>query len=87
MSLGSSIQQLRLREHQLFLALTIVVGVLAGLSAVLFAVAIDWTTRLFFGLNPSASAAVCRARGRESRDRRASGLGVSGRAWRRQHVD
>jgi CIC family chloride channel protein len=54
MSLGSSIQQLRLREHQLFLALTIVVGVLAGLAAVLFTVAIDWTTRLFFGLDPSA---------------------------------
>jgi CIC family chloride channel protein len=54
MSLGSSIQQLRLREHQLFLALTIVVGVLAGLSAVLFTVAIDWTTRLFFGLDPSS---------------------------------
>jgi CIC family chloride channel protein len=54
MSPGSSIQQLRLREHQLFLALTIVVGVLAGLSAVLFTVAIDWTTRLFFGLDPSA---------------------------------
>ena len=32
---------LRLREHQLFLALTIVVGVLAGLSAVLFTVAIE----------------------------------------------
>jgi len=53
MSLGASIQQLRLREHQLFLALTIVVGVLAGLAAVLFTVAIDWTTRLFFGLDPS----------------------------------
>jgi CIC family chloride channel protein len=53
MSLGSSLQQLRLREHQLFLALTIVVGVLAGLSAVLFTAAIDWTTRLFFGLDPS----------------------------------
>jgi chloride channel protein, CIC family len=53
MTLGSSIQQLRLREHQLFLALTIVVGVLAGLAAVLFTVAIDWTTRLFFGLDPS----------------------------------
>jgi CIC family chloride channel protein len=51
--LGTSIQQLRLREHQLFLAITIVVGVLAGLSAVLFTVAIDWTTRLFFGLDPS----------------------------------
>jgi chloride channel protein, CIC family len=53
MFLGSSIQQLRLREHQLFLALTIVVGVQAGLAAVLFTVAIDWTTRLFFGLDPS----------------------------------
>ena len=53
MSLGSSLQQLRLREHQLFLALTIVVGVLAGLAAVLFTVAIDWTSRLFFGLDPS----------------------------------
>ena len=55
MSLGSSIQQLRLCEHQLFLTLTIVVGVLAGLSAVLFTVAIDWTTRLFFGLDPSTA--------------------------------
>jgi CIC family chloride channel protein len=55
MPLGSSVQQLRLREHQLFLALTIVVGVLAGLSAVLFTVAIDWTTRLFFGFDPSAA--------------------------------
>jgi CIC family chloride channel protein len=53
MSPGSSLQQLRLREHQLFLALTIVVGILAGLSAVLFTVAIDWMTRLFFGLDPS----------------------------------
>src|SRR5204862_146331 len=30
-------QQLRLRENQLFLILTIVIGVIAGLSAVLFA--------------------------------------------------
>ena len=28
-------QHLRLREHQLFLALSIVIGILAGLSAVL----------------------------------------------------
>jgi CIC family chloride channel protein len=47
-------QKLRLREHQLFLALTIVIGVMAGLLAVLFTVAIERTTRLFFGLNPSA---------------------------------
>ncbi len=49
----TSLGQLRLREHQLFLALTIVVGILAGLSAVLFTVAIDWTTHLFFGFDPS----------------------------------
>jgi chloride channel protein, CIC family len=48
------LRALRLREHQLFLALTIAVGVLAGLSAVLFTVAIDWVTRLAFGLDPSA---------------------------------
>ena len=50
----ASLRQLRLREHQLFLALSIVVGMLAGLSAVLFTVAIDWTTHLFFGLDPSS---------------------------------
>jgi CIC family chloride channel protein len=49
----TSLGRLRLREHQLFLALTIVVGILAGLSAVLFTVAIDWTTHLFFGFDPS----------------------------------
>ena len=54
-SVRLSAQQLRLREHHLFLALTILVGVLAGLSAVLFTVAIDWTTRLFFGVDPSAA--------------------------------
>jgi chloride channel protein, CIC family len=48
-----SAYQLRLREHQLFLALTIVVGILAGLAAVLFTVAIEWTARVLFGLNPS----------------------------------
>src|SRR3954469_16684198 len=47
------VQQLRLREHQLFLALTIVVGVLAGLSAVLFSLAIERTSHLLFGLTPS----------------------------------
>lgn len=52
-TLNRTMQQLRLREHQLFLALTVVVGVLAGLSAVLFTVAIDWTTRLLFGVDPT----------------------------------
>jgi chloride channel protein, CIC family len=47
--------RLRLRENQLFLALTIVIGVLAGLSAVLFALGIDLATRFFFGSIPSAA--------------------------------
>ena len=80
MSLGSSIQQLRLREHQLFLALTIVVGVLAGLAAVLFTVAIDWTTRFVLWSGPVDGSAICRARCGECRDRCLAGLGVSGRA-------
>lgn len=46
-------QQLRLRENQLFLALTIVIGVLAGLAAVLFSVAIDQVSHRLFGLAPS----------------------------------
>ena len=46
-------QQLRLRENQVFFALTVVIGVLAGLSAVLFSLGIDATTRGLFGLSPS----------------------------------
>ncbi len=45
--------RLRLREEQLFLALTLIVGVLAGLTAVLFTLAIEAVTHLFFGLTPS----------------------------------
>jgi chloride channel protein, CIC family len=45
--------RLRLRENQLFLLLTIVIGVLAGLSAVLFTVAIEQTSHRLFGLAPS----------------------------------
>ena len=52
-TLRSGIQQLRLREHQLFLALSIVIGILAGLAAVLFTLAIERTSHLFFGLAPS----------------------------------
>jgi CIC family chloride channel protein len=48
-----SLYQLRLRENQLFFALTIVVGVLAGLSAVLFTLAIEGTSRFLFGFDPS----------------------------------
>lgn len=55
---SSPVRQLRLRENQLFLALTIAVAVLAGLSAVLFTVAIDGASRIFFGLNPSSARLV-----------------------------
>lgn len=47
--------RLELRESHLFVALTIVVGILAGLSAVLFAVTIDLLNRAFFGVDPSAA--------------------------------
>jgi CIC family chloride channel protein len=46
-------QRLRLREHQVFLVLTIVIGVVAGLSAVLFTVAIEQVTHRLFGLAAS----------------------------------
>jgi CIC family chloride channel protein len=50
---SSRSQRLRLREHQLFLILTIVIGIIAGLAAVLFSVAIDQVSRRLFGLAPS----------------------------------
>jgi len=50
---SSRAQQLRLREHQIFLILTIVIGVVAGLAAVLFTVAIEQTSHRLFGLAPS----------------------------------
>ena len=43
----------RLRDDQLFLALSIVVGVLCGLVAVLFALGIDRLSRALFGPEPS----------------------------------
>jgi CIC family chloride channel protein len=46
-------ERLRLREHQLFIALSVIIGVLAGLSAVLFSLAIDLVSRGLFGLDPS----------------------------------
>jgi CIC family chloride channel protein len=46
-------ERLRVRENRIFLLLTIVIGVLAGLSAVLFSLAIDATTRFLFGFEPS----------------------------------
>jgi CIC family chloride channel protein len=46
-------QQLRLQEHYVFLILTIVIGVMAGLAAVLFRLAIEQTSHRLFGLVPS----------------------------------
>lgn len=48
-----STYQLRLREGHLFVVLSIIVGVLAGLSAVLFTVTIERMGRFLFGLEPS----------------------------------
>ena len=46
-------QRLQLRENHIFLALTIIIGILAGLAAVLFTLAIKGTTYLLFGIAPS----------------------------------
>jgi len=51
---ASGEQRQIIREHQLFLALSIVVGVLAGLAAVLFTLAIERVTHVLFGVAPSA---------------------------------
>ena len=59
MRVPAGLQPLRLREHQLFLVLTIVIGVIAGLSAVLFTVAIDQTSHRLFGLAPGATRLFC----------------------------
>jgi CIC family chloride channel protein len=40
-------------EHQIFLALTIIIGILAGLTAVLFTLSIDATRTGLFGMAPS----------------------------------
>ena len=50
----SILQRLRLREEQIFLALTIIIAIIAGLSAVLFTLAIQGTKHLLFGVSPSA---------------------------------
>ena len=47
------LQRLRLRENHIFFALTILIAVLAGLSAVLFTLAIKGTNYLLFGVSPS----------------------------------
>jgi CIC family chloride channel protein len=40
---------LRLEEHRVFIGLTIVIGLVAGLAAVLFHLAIEYAQQLFFG--------------------------------------
>jgi len=47
------LQRLHLRENHIFLALTIIIAVLAGLAAVLFTLAIRGTSYLLFGIAPS----------------------------------
>ncbi len=49
-----SVETFRLRENQIFLALTVLIGVFGGLSAVLFALAIEGTKHVLFGSAPSA---------------------------------
>ncbi len=46
-------RRLRLRENQLFLALSIIIGILAGLAAVLFSLSIDRADNALFGFAPS----------------------------------
>jgi CIC family chloride channel protein len=52
-SLAALTARIRLREHQLFFAVTIGIGVTAGLLAVLFALSIELVSHLFFGATPS----------------------------------
>src|SRR6202008_2965180 len=47
------VQRLRLREEQIFLALTIIIGIIAGLAAVLFTLSIQGTKTVLFGMSPS----------------------------------
>lgn len=54
----ASFQRLRLREHHIFLVLSVVVGIAAGLAAVLFSLAIERADYLLFGSVPSPSRLV-----------------------------
>ena len=47
------VERLRLRENQIFLALTVLIGILAGLAAVIFTITIKEVTHLLFGISPS----------------------------------
>ena len=61
--------RLRLREEQIFLALTIIIAIIAGLSAVLFTLAIQGTKHFLFGLSPSTAALDSGARARQPGNR------------------
>jgi CIC family chloride channel protein len=56
--LPRQLKRLRLAEHQVFLILTIIIGLVAGLAAVLFHLAINSFQLYFFGLEPSATRLV-----------------------------
>lgn len=47
--LPRTLKFLRLEEHRVFIGLTVVIGLVAGLAAVLFHLAIEYLTQLFFG--------------------------------------
>ena len=51
-------QRLRLREAELFLVLSLLIGVIAGMVAVLFSLAIDRLDYLLFGLDPGTARLV-----------------------------
>ena len=51
----SILRRLRLREDQIFLILTIIIAIIAGLSAVLFTLAIQGVKDVLFGMSPSPS--------------------------------
>jgi len=53
-SRSTDVQRLRLRENHLFLVLSIVIGIIAGLAAVLFSLAIERADYALFGLTPSS---------------------------------
>lgn len=87
--------QLRLRENQIFLCLTIIIGVLAGLSAVLFALTIERAGHTLFGISPTplrlllvptaASLIAGILLAKVFSDVRGSGIPQTGRAFRVDH--
>lgn len=54
----ASLSRLTARENQIFLALVIVIAVIAGLSAVLFTLAIQGMQNFLFGMSPSPARLV-----------------------------